>query len=204
VFIFRFFTGSIIGVICGIVLSLLLMGIILTGTTAALMATGGPEACDPATEVVVNQANSDSFKTKWEAFDALVEGGQSSSVTFNESEIASRAESWINEEDAPFEDVLVCLHENAGEASATVNVLGMDVEFLIKGTLDLSGDKPEAKIDDISVGNVPGFMMAPVEAIVDRALDEGLNDMKIEDGYTLTLKEGEARIDGVPRPDTLE
>jgi hypothetical protein len=203
-FIFRFFTGSIIGVISGILVSVLLLVVILSGTTAALMATGGPSACDPATAVVVNQANSDAFKMKWEAFDAVVEGGAPSSVTFSEGEIASRAESWINEEDVPFEDVLVCLHDGAGEASATVKLLGMDVEFLIKGTLDLSGDQPEAKIDDISVGNVPGFMLAPVEAIVDRALDEGLNDLKIDDGYTLTLKEGEATIDGVPRPDKPE
>ena len=69
--------------------------------------------------------------------------------------------------------------------------------FLIKGTLDLSGDDPEADIEDIEVGNVPGFMMAPVEAIVDRAVDEALKDLEIEHDYALELRDGEVEISNV-------
>jgi hypothetical protein len=200
-FILRFFTGSILGIISGIFLSLVLLVVIFGATTAVLMATGGPEACEPGGgPITVSQANSDAFQQKWDEFDRTIDGGGSATVTFSESEIASRAESWANEEDAPFENVQACLHNGSGEASGKLSVLGIDVEFLIKGTLDLSGDEPEAEIDDIEVGNVPGFMMAPVEAIVDRAIDEALKDLEIEHDYTLELRDGEVEISGSPRP----
>lgn len=198
-FIIRFFTGSILGMISGIFLGLILIAVILGAITTALMATGGPGACEPASgELVVNQANSDAFIAKWDAFDQALNNGTPGFVTFNESEIASRAASWANDEDVPFEDMRACLHDGYGEGSATLRVLGMDVKVRIKGTLDLSGDNPQAKVDDISVGNVPGFLMAPVEAIVDRSLDEGLNDLEIDHDYSLTLKEGEATVGGRP------
>jgi hypothetical protein len=199
VFIIRFFTGSILGILSGIVLGLVLIAVILGILTTALMATGGPDACEPASgAITVSQANSDSFIQKWDAFDQALNNGTPGVATFNESEIASRAESWANEKDVPFEDIRACLYDGYGEASATVRVLGMDVKVRVKGTLDLSGDNPEAKVDDISVGNVPGFLMAPVEFVVDRALDDGLDDLEIEHDYSLTLKEGEATIGGKP------
>jgi len=199
VFIIHFFTGSILGILSGIFLSLVLIAIILGATTAALMATGGPTTCEPGGgEIAISQANSDTFIDKWDAFDQALNNGTPGFVTFNESEIASRAESWANEEDVPFEDIRACIHDGYGEAAATLRVLGMDVKIRVKGTLDLSGKNPEARVDDISVGNVPGFLMAPVEAIVDRSLDEGLNDLEIEHDYSLTLREGEATLGGRP------
>lgn len=198
-FIFRFFTGSILGIISGILLGLLLIAVIFTGTTFALMATGGPEACTPESgDLQITQANSDSFKAKWDAFEAGLDEGRPGTVTFSESEIASRAESWVNDEDAPFEDIRVCIHEDSGEASATLSVLGFDVKFKVRGTLDLSKPKASADIDDISVGNVPGFMMAPAEAIVGRAIEEALNDEEIEHDYGLDLNPGEASVSGTP------
>jgi hypothetical protein len=197
-FIIRFFTGSILGIISGIILSLILVAVLFGAVTTALMATGGPEPCEPSGEIVVSQTNSDAFQTKWDGFQAALDAGQGASVEFTESEISSRAEAWANEEDAPFEDIRVCLHDGSGEGSATVKVFGLSVEVLVKGTLDLSGDKPEASIDDIEVGNVPDFMMAPVEAIVDRAIDEGLSDLEIDHDYTLTLKEGSVELSGTP------
>jgi hypothetical protein len=196
---FRFFTGSILGILSGIFLGVVLIAVIFGATTAALMTTGGPTGCEPGGgPVTVNQANSDAFKQKWEAFDQTIENGGTATVSFSESEIASRAESWANEQDTPFEDIRACIHDGSGEATARLKVLGFDVKLRIKGTLDLSGDKPKAKIDDISIGNVPGFMIRPAEEIIDRALDEALNDLEIENGYTLTLKNGEAVVDGKP------
>jgi len=198
-FIIHFFTGSILGIISGILIGLFLIAVIFSATTMALMATGGPSACTPESgELQITQANSDAFQQKWDAFDAGLEAGQAGSVTFTESEIASRAKSWVNEEDAPFEDIRVCLHDDAGEASATVSVVGFDVKFKIRGTLDLSGEKAKADIEDISIGNVPGFMLAPAEAIVSRALEDALNDQEIEHDYGLEFEPGEATVSGTP------
>ena len=198
-FIIRFFTGSILGILSGIFLGLILIAVIVGVTTTALMASGGPSACEPASgEIAISQANSDAFIAKWDAFDKALNGGTPGFATFNESEIASRAESWANEEDVPFKDIRACLHDGYSEASATLRVLGMDVKVRVKGTLDLTGDNPEARVDDISVGNVPGFLMAPVEFIVDRSLDDGLDELEIDHDYSLTLKEGEATVGGKP------
>jgi hypothetical protein len=200
VFIIRFFTGSILGIISGIVLSVILMIVLFGAVTIALMATGGPDPCEPGGgDLVISQANSDAFQRKWDAFELSLDRGVAATVTFTESEIASRAEAWVNEEDAPFEDIRVCLHEGEGEGSGTVKLFGtFDVNVLVEGTLDLSGDKPEATIEDIEVGNVPGFMMAPVERIVERAIEEGMSDLEIEHDLDLDLSPGEAVVSGTP------
>ena len=198
-FIIRFFTGSILGIISGIILSLLLVVVLFGVVTTALMATGGPDPCEPGgEEIVINQANSDAFQDKWDAFELSLDNGGAATVTFTESEISSRAEAWVNEEDAPFEDIRVCLHQDAGEGTATVKVFGLDVNVLVKGTLDLSGDQPEASIDDIEVGNVPGFMMRPVEEIVERAIEEGMADLEIEHNLTIDINDGEVVLSGTP------
>lgn len=198
-FIIRFFTGSVLGIISGIILSLLLVVVLFGVVTTALMATGGPDPCEPGgEEIVINQANSDAFQDKWDAFELSLDNGGAATVTFTESEISSRAEAWVNEEDAPFEDIRVCLHQDAGEGTATVKVFGLDVNVLVKGTLDLSGDQPEASIDDIEVGNVPGFMMRPVEEIVERAIEEGMADLEIEHNLTIDINDGEVVLSGTP------
>jgi hypothetical protein len=199
-FIIRFFTGSILGIVSGIILSFVVVFLIFGVVTTALMATGGPEPCEPGGgEIVIDQANSDAFQRKWDGFELSLDSGANASVTFTESEISSRAEAWVNEEDAPFEDIRVCLHEDAGEGSGTVKILGgLDVEVLVKGTLDLSGDTPSATIEDIEVGNVPGFMMFPVERIVERAIEEGMAELEIEHDLTIDINEGEVVISGTP------
>lgn len=194
-FIIHFFTGSILGIISGIVLSIIGIALILGVTTTALMATGGPEPCEPGGgELVINQANSDSFQRNWDSFQEAVDAGQAGAVTFTESEIASRAESWANEEDAPFNDLRVCIHDGAGEATGEMKVLGLTVSARIAGTLTLSGENPEATIEDISVGNVPGFLLRPVEFAIENAIEEGLGEIEIDHDYGLTLEDGKATV----------
>ena len=198
-FIIHFFTGSILGIISGILLSLLLITVIFSATTVALMATGGPDPCTPASgELAITQTNSDAFQAKWDELQDSLDAGEPASATFTESEIASRAESWANDEDAPFEEIRICLHEDSAEASATLSVLGFDVKFKVSGTLDLSGDQVEADIEDISIGNVPGFMMVPAEAIVSRAIEESLGDQEIEHDYDLEVDPGSVTVSGTP------
>jgi hypothetical protein len=198
-FLLHFFTGSILGIIAGIIVSLIVLAVVLGATTAALMATGGPGPCEPVSgELSINQANSDAFQRKWDLLQGSLDAGVPAEVVFTESEVASRAESWANDEDVPFEDIRVCIRDGFGEGSVKVAVLGMDVKVKVKGTLDLNGDKPKASIDDISIGNVPGWMLAPAEAIVNRAIDDGLSDLEIDHDYTLELREGEAVVSGTP------
>jgi len=185
--------------IFGLVSGLLLLVVILAAVIVALAATGGPSECAPGGgPIAISDANSSGFQSKWDAFDATLDGGAASAVNFNESEISSRAQSYVDEKDVPFSDVRTCVQDGFGEGTATFSFLGFDVKVKVRGTLDLSGGSPEAEIDDIEIGNVPGFLIAPAESLVDRAIDEALADLEIEHNYTLTLKKGEASVAGTP------
>ncbi|MEX2247875.1 MAG: hypothetical protein WEC75_14465 [Dehalococcoidia bacterium] len=199
-FFIRFFTGSIIGIISGLLFSVLMLFIFLAIVVVVLASTGGPGDCDPGGgPITVSTANSDTFKQKWDGFDAILDGGSPSSVTFNESELSSRAVNYLEEEeDTPFKDVRVCVHDGFGEATGRLDLLGIDVKIKLKGTVDLTGEHPDADIDKIEVGNVPGFMTGSIETLVNRAIDAVESDIDLDHPYTPELTEGSAVIAGQP------
>jgi len=101
--------------------------------------------------------------------------------------------------DVDFKDVRICIHDGFGEATAELGaILGLETKVKISGTVDLTGDTPQAQLDDIEIGNVPGFIVDIVEGQVEDAVDEALENIDLSHTYTPTLVEGEAQIDGVP------
>ena len=198
---FRFFTSSPLGIIVGAVFGLVFIVIVFVVVVGALAFTGGPGDCTPGGgPIEVSAANSEAFQQKWDGLDATLDGGSPASVTFTESEIASRADQFLTvEEDTDFSDVLICIHEGFGEGTAKVSgFLGLDVRARVKGNVDLSGDHPVAQIDDIEVGNVPGFLVDPFENLVEDAIDEALDGVNLKHTYAPALSEGQAQIDGTP------
>jgi hypothetical protein len=196
-----FFSSSPLGMAIGAILAVVVAAVIFAGVNVILAFSGGPGDCTPGGgTITVNDANAQAFQDKWDAFDAQLDGGAPSSVTFNESEVSSRADQYITgETDVDFKNVRVCIHDGFGEATGTLGVLlGVDTKVKIKGTMDLSGDHPVAKIDDIEIGNVPGFVTDAIEGLVEDAVDEALEEIDLKHTYTPTLTEGEAQIDGQP------
>jgi len=196
-----FFSSSPLGIAVGAIVAVVGAAVIFAGVNVILAFTGGPGDCTPGGgTITVSDANAQAFQDKWDAFDAILDGGSPSSVTFNESEVTSRADQYIRDEtDVDFEDVRVCIHDGFGEATGTLGVLlGVDTKVKIKGTMDLSGDHPVAKIDDIEIGNVPGFITDAIEGLVEDAVEEALEEIELKHTYTPTLTEGEAQIDGQP------
>ena len=196
-----FFSSSPLGMAVGAILTVVVAAVIFAGVNVILAFSGGPGDCTPGGgTITVNDANAQAFQDKWDAFDAQLDGGSPSSVTFNESEVSSRADQYITgETDVDFKNVRVCIHDGFGEATGTLGVLlGVDTKVKIKGTMDLSGDHPVAKIDDIEIGNVPGFITDAIEGLVEDAVDEALEEIDLKHTYTPTLTEGEAQIDGQP------
>jgi hypothetical protein len=170
---------------------------------AILAFSNGPGACTPGGDtILVNAANADTFDQKWDAMDAVLDGGSPSSETFNESEISSRADRYFTEEKSlDFRDVQVCIHDDYGEATGTLDaILGLQVEVKLKGTMDLTGDTPKTDIDDIEFGKVPGWFVDVTDAIfgAENDIDEALEDIDLKHTYTPTLTEGQAQIDGEP------
>ena len=200
-FLLSWFTGSALRMAIGAILFILIVVVVFAGVNALLAFTGGPGPCTPGGgAITIDAANATAFQTKWDGFDAVLDGGSPSSATFNESEISSRADQYIRDEtDAGFENVRICIHNGFGEATGTLDVfLGIKTDVKITGTMDLTGDSPKANIQDIEIGNVPGFVTDTIEGLVEDAVEDGLNDINLKHTYTPTLTEGEAKIDGQP------
>ena len=130
----------------------LIVGGILMG--AVLVFTGSPKACADRT-IPVSSAAAQQSRTLWNEFKADARSG-SASVTFNETQVTSRGVEWIDEKDAPVEDLQVYLCPSGyGEATGTVSYLGQDIKVLARGTLDLSGDKARIEVKSVEAGNLP-------------------------------------------------
>ena len=196
---FSFFLRTWYGMFAGFFLILFIVFFVLVIVMFLLAITGGPGPCTPGGgPISVSAANSQSFKTKWDALDAALDGGSAASTDFNESEVTSRAQEFDEAEDTPFDDIRVCIHDGFGEGTAKFGFLGLSTKVKVKGTMELAGPHPVAQIDDIKVGNVPGFLTSVVEGLVEDAIDEALDKVDLKHPYVPTLSEGQARIDGQP------
>ena len=194
-FIWRFFVGSWWGRVIGFFCLIILVPIIFVVVMSLLLITGGPGPCTAGDGAINGSpANAASFNTKWDALDAALGGASPASDNFNESEITSRAQEFVDATGAPFKNVKICIHDGFGEGTAELSVLGIGVKVKIKGNVVLSGASPQAHIDEIEAGNVPGF----ITSFVTRAVEDVLADIDLHRKYTLTLTEGNAKIDGQP------
>ena len=196
-----FFGSSPFGIALTAIIVILIAALIFIGANVILALSGGPGPCTPGGgPITVNAANADGFQQKWDGFDVVLDGGSPSSVSFNESEVTSRADQYIRDEtDVDLADVRICIHNGFGEATAKLEtILGLETKVKIKGNLDLSGDHPEALNLEIDIGNVPGFITNAIEGFVEDAVDEALEDINLSHTYTPTPTEGNAQIDGVP------
>jgi hypothetical protein len=199
VFIIRIFTGSVIGIIFGILLSLFGLFVLFAIVLGALAVTGGPGDCTPGGgPITVDAANSTSFQQKWDAFNDVLDAGSPSSVTLSESEISSRAQSYLDEKDTPFKDARVCIHDGKGEGQAKMKFLGLTMKFKVTGTMQLDGAHPKAHIDSIDIGNIPGWMIGPAERVVNRGINGALDDVDLDHKYTPVLTPGQAAVGGTP------
>ena len=196
-----FFGSSPLGIAVTAIIVIVIAAVIFIGANVILALSGGPGPCTPGGgTITTTPINVDGFQQKWDGFDAVLDGGSPSSVSFSESEVTSRADQYIRDEtDVGFVDVRICIHDGFGEATAKLEAfLGLETKVKIKGNLDLSGDHPEALDLEIDIGNIPGFVTNAIAGFVEDAVDEALNDIDLSHTYTPTLTEGNAQIDGVP------
>lgn len=124
---------------------------------AGLIYTGTPKPCVDRQVSVSNQDRLE-FQNKWDGF-KLRASSATTSETFSESRITSRGVQFLEDEEIDLENLQVFFCKE-GYAEATVTIVGggPDIELLVRGTLDLSGDFPLIDIEKIQVGNLPGFL----------------------------------------------
>jgi hypothetical protein len=175
------------------------LAVVAVVVVGALAFTGGPVACTPgggATEI--SDAAAQFFDSKWDELDASLAGGSASSITLTESEVTSRANEYIDSKGGDVSDVQVCIHDGFGEVTGSVDVFIGSGNFKVKGAVDLSGGRPVVDFQDIELGSVPGFALAPLESAVETAIQELLDDISLDHTYAPTLTEGQAQISGTP------
>ncbi len=191
-----FFGSSPLGIVLTAIAVILIAAVIFIGANVILAFSGGPGPCTPGGGlIIVNAANADGFQQKWDAFDGVLDGGSSSSVAFNESEVSSFVD---REFDSPINDPRICIYDGNGEGTATLDILGLSVKIKVTGNVDLSGEHPVAEIDDIEIGNVPGFITEMIEDFITDLIDDETNKADLAHTYTPILTDGNAQIDGAP------
>jgi hypothetical protein len=194
-FLFRTPLGLIISAFSG----LIGLVVIVTVVTGILALTGGPAPCTPGGGAIeISDAQAASFDAKWDGLDAALAGGSPASITLTESEVSSRANKYIDEEGGDVGDVRVCIHNGFGEVTGSVDVLAGSGKFKVTGTVDLTSGRPVVDFQDIEVGNVPGFVLGPLEGVVEDAIQELLDNITLEHTYVPTLSEGQAQVNGTP------
>ncbi len=184
-----------------------LLGIIVIGAPLAavglfiIAVAGDPGTCEAEGQsVVFSDSAAASYQTAWDGFQATLDSGQATTVTFNESEVSSRAQQWLDERDSPITELRICFTEGGAGASAKIDVPFMpgDIDVLVRGTLILTGGQVELDIDEVEVGGLPGPLNDPVQSFVDDMIADETIDLELERDYQLAFSEGSVTVSGQP------
>jgi len=158
------------------------IGLIFVG--GILIFTGSPQPC-AARDIPYSSAASQELRAQYKAL--ALRGGTGN---FSEAQATSRGVDYVNEKDAPVEDLQVYFcPQGYAEASGKVKILGLKSKVVVRGTLDLSGPQPEIVIQSVRAGNLPSAAAKPVVNAVLNAgnlktldIDERISNLAITDG----------------------
>lgn len=184
-----------------------LLGFLMLATPVAAVAfffvaiAGSPGSCEDENRPITTSVQlAGSFQEKWDALDATLVAGRPASATFTESEVTSRADRWLEENDAPIDKILICFSEGTASASAKIDIpfVPGDIDVLVSGTLILTGDLADADVDKIEVGGLPDLLTELVENFIDDIFEDQTDDLELDHNYTLLFTEGEVTVSGVP------
>ena len=199
-----FVAGSLTFVVAGVVLF------------AVLASSGGPDepvgtcrnsGASPGSvplpslrDIATTPALAQAWQERWDAF----RSEQGASVAFEESDVTSRADEWLEDEDVPLKHVTVCFYDGEAEARATAEVPGasdipllggaFETEVSARGTIDLSGEHPRIDITDLDAGSLPGFATGMLEDDLESLVNDELDRLTLDRAYDVTFTETRAEI----------
>jgi hypothetical protein len=184
--------------------ALVLAVLVLALLPFALLAFGGPStqsSCGER-EVTVSEANARAFDTKLLMLEANLYRGQSDQATFDESELSSRAQEFLDGSDIDVRDLRVCLDEGGSMARATGAVrlphLPFRTRVEVVGTLDLSGEHPRLIVTDVHAGSMPGFITDRFRDSLTVAANEALQDIPLDHPHVARAEDGQLTVSGQP------
>jgi hypothetical protein len=187
-------------------ISLLLASVVIGLPLAAgayffLAVTGSPGTCEREGQAIpTDPALAASFQQKWDQLQNALDTGEVSTVVFSEGEATARARQWVEEHDAPVEDLILCFRPDGGAASGTVSVpfLPADVDVLVEATVDLRGEQPVVKVESIEMGRLPGPLAGFAESLIDNLIEDQTEIVTLSHDYGVDFGEGEVTISGQP------
>lgn len=184
---------AVVGAVTGIVVLLVVL-------TALAAFVGSPGECDSGgREVEISSALAQQLQDKLDEFNAKLDAGQSASFTFDESEATSRGRRFLDEEDAPIDNLKVCFNSDGASASGKVSaVLGLDIEVKVSGKVNLGGEHPRVNDINLDVGRVPGFVPGGLEGIIEDVINSQLDHIDVEHQLQITFGDGTATLSGQP------
>lgn len=176
--------------------------LLLLGSAALLLLAafrGSPGACGGGRELRADPALAEAYDARWLAFNNRITFGQIATIIVTEDEATARARKFLEDHDAPVDDVRVCFVPGAADVNGTISTpFGADIAVRMKGSADLTGLNPEARIDSIRIGNVPGWMTRPFRGLVTRIVDDQMEQIILLNDMTVDLRDREAEINGTP------
>ena len=175
------------------VFTLAALAVVAAVPVSAMVFLMSPDACVDR-PVAVSQEDSDYVQDLVAQIQAgaVPENGQ---VTLTESEVSSRLVEILERKDAPVEDVRVHLcPEGYAEVTGKVKRLGMEVDVLVRGDVEVSGSVLTVNVMDTEIGGLPGGLSGGwadrvVEEVIRNnglyVIDIGVNleSVEIGDGY---------------------
>jgi hypothetical protein len=170
----------------------------------------GDGCTDPDTgevrEVTISPEQAASFNDALQsAQDKVDSGSASATVTFDESQVSSRASQFLENADAPVRDVKVCFHEGYAEGRATFEVPALgelpavgddlfDVYVVAQGSVSFAGERPSLDVTDVDVGNFPDFIADEIADELESEINDSLDDLQLDYEYAVTYEEGSATL----------
>lgn len=189
--------------IIGTLFGLLVIGIPLLAVLFFFLAiTGSPGSCEVEGRPIAGTIQeAGTFQEKWDQLNNALAFGQPSTATFTEGEATGRARLWVEENDVPVSELFLCFSAaDGGQASGKVDVpvIPGDVDVLVMGTVDLTGEHPNADIDEIEVGGLPGRLTSLVEGFINSLIDDQEGKIDLTHDYAATFADGTVTISGQP------
>ena len=163
--------------------TLVVVGIILTGATAAAALFGNAQKCPSTPSGRSGQVRSEQELTR------LLE---TTGLTLTDAEATALAQKYLADK---VEDPRVCFTPDLGHLSGNVKVGGLTPSFYVSTAIDMSGATPKTKDLDIRIGSVPGgFLLAPVNLIVENLINENLSKARSQEKFSVEFSQGSVTI----------
>lgn len=176
---------------------------VLAATVALFVValTGDPGSCADANRPISPRpADAAAFQQKWERLNDTLNAGQVSSTTFTENEVTARARQWGRDHQVPVTELFVCFTVEGGAASGKVDVpfFPGDVDVLVRGAVDLRGERPKVVIEDIEMGGLPGPLADLLKGRIDSLIEDQTEDLDLTHDYGVSFADGAITVSGQP------